>query len=160
MNRQRKNEDRIAQAGIMGTLGTGMLIIAILAFGVTGGILLHTHWPFGDGPADAPDAGDYGLIVELGELVTNIATEVPGRDRYVHLEIDLLVEGDATRDALSVYSSPIRREILSIVRGTKVSQVEGRDGLDRLAEEIADSINDIIDPLEVDDVFFTEFLIQ
>ncbi len=153
---KRKNDGN----GWLATIGSGALILAILLGGVAAGVLLNAYWPEAEEAGTAGESSGRASLYEVGSIVTNIRTDVPGQERYIQLEVDLLLENDEAAEVLSEHSSLVRGEILRIIRHTDLAEVQEPEGLETLAARIKRRVNTILEPLRVEDVYFTEFLIQ
>ena len=78
------------------------------------------------------------------------------------------VEDAQTGDQLKVYMPKLRNDITLLLSSKKASELIAKEGKQRLAEEIKDQMNHILDPSAnnkyregpILDVLFTSFIIQ
>jgi flagellar FliL protein len=101
----------------------------------------------------AMDAFTVNLIPESGE-------------QFVQLIISVEVADAESGEMIKTYTPKIRNNVMMLLSSKKASELLTRDGKEKLAEEIRDQMNQVLDPrakgndAPVREVLFTSFIIQ
>ncbi|HEX5393369.1 MAG TPA: flagellar basal body-associated FliL family protein [Rhodocyclaceae bacterium] len=159
--------------------------VVVLAIGAVAAVLLLKKAPAEEEDGDAPahktevkkeKAGGHQpppVYVKLDTFTTNLAFENPGEQsaaQYVQLVAELKVETAPEGEELKQYMPEIRNVVLRLLSAKKPSQLTSVEGKDALAEEIRNSVNNIVNPPKrknaqppegpVTAVLFSSFIIQ
>lgn len=94
-------------------------------------------------------------------------------DQYLRLEMTAQFEEAPEAEKAKQYTPSIRNKVLLLLSGKKGTELASKEGKEKLAAEIKDEINKILDPQETDkkgdkkviegpvkEILFTEFVIQ
>ncbi len=105
-----------------------------------------------------------GSSNDNGKVITNLKTFVvnlrsSGGGRVLRMEVQLESSKDAA-PALELGTPKLRDTILTAVSDYTFAELEGTDGKTRLRDELLTRINGTIAPLTVDQVYFTQFVVQ
>jgi flagellar FliL protein len=101
----------------------------------------------------AMDAFTVNLIPESGE-------------QFVQLIISVEVADAESGEMIKTYTPKIRNNVMMLLSSKKASELLTREGKEKLAEEIRDQMNQVLDPrargddVPVREVLFTSFIIQ
>jgi len=91
------------------------------------------------------------LIVNLNEMDTT---------RYLKVELQLSYKGAEIQDELEARNAQIRDLCIGILSSKSYSDVEGATGKQRLKEELIFGINEILTSGQIDQIYFTNFVVQ
>jgi flagellar FliL protein len=112
----------------------------------------------------AKKAGDEGesAALKFDPFVVNLADE--GGTRYLRLGLSLVIEGgEAEAKELEegkVKLLRIRSAVLDLLSQQVADTVVTAEGKQHLKEAIEEAATEILEPMEVTDVLFTEFVVQ
>lgn len=113
------------------------------------------------------------VFAPLEPFTVNLVPETG--DQYLQVHINLQLADPAADQAIKMYMPIIRNNVTLLLSGKKPSDLASREGKEKLAAEIRDSINDTIappkfnkkgkkvesgDPPPIKDALFTSFIIQ
>jgi flagellar basal body-associated protein FliL len=123
-----------------------------------------------EGHGEAKAAGGHGEAKaeghsnDNGKVITNLKTFVvnlrsSGGGRVLRMEVQLESSKEAA-PALELGTPKLRDTILTAVSDYTFAELEGTDGKTRLRDELLTRINGTIAPLTVDQVYFTQFVVQ
>lgn len=130
-----------------------VLVPLLLAAGAATG-----YW-FGAGRAGAEAAEpEPGPVFSVGSIMTNLGPYP--RPVYIHISVELEVDGDEALEELEGRSGAVRDRILRILRAKSPADLDGSDGMHELAAEIRDAVNQMLTSGAVREVYFSEFIIQ
>jgi flagellar basal body-associated protein FliL len=129
-----------------------VLLLVALAVGV--GI-----WSRGGSGAEAPagPAGPQKGVLHLETFVLNLAD--PGQRSYLRVGIDLGLAREIGRHE-TVPVGPVRDTILTVLSESKVDELITVGGKAKLKEDLLRALQARAPGLGVEEVYFTEFLIQ
>ncbi len=96
-------------------------------------------------------------MYNLGEFVVNVANN--RGYRFIRTDITILINDKKAIERLGGASAQIRDAIIKIFRKSEQSQIED-PGAYELKCQIKEAINSIIGSSIVEDIYFTEFVIQ
>jgi len=152
-------------------------VVAIMLGGAGGAAFFLT----GDEPApvdpdnpDAPVAEAKPAKVEpvkpprflkIDPFTVNLQHEAPGApDQFLQIEFSIQLADDKQEELIKQYLPQVRSRLLLLLSGKKASEINTVEGKKKLAEEIAEQLKipfiAQLPPLEVNNVFFTSFVIQ
>ncbi|HTY83628.1 MAG TPA: flagellar basal body-associated FliL family protein [Silvibacterium sp.] len=113
----------------------------------------------GAGPAPAPDPEKrIKCTLHLDTFVLNLAD--PDQRSYLRVGIDLGLNRDAKQGEDAVPVAEVRDIILGVLAQGKVDELLTADGKARLKENLLHALQDRAPELGVEEIYFTEFLIQ
>ena len=107
----------------------------------------------------AAEAGDgVNAFFDIHEILSTI--DGNGRTKIL-LKLDITLRmPKGNINAIKTQEPVIRDIIITYVRGLRVEDMQGSFGIYKLRKEILLRINDIIKPAQIDDVLFTNILMQ
>lgn len=100
-----------------------------------------------------------GIIFPLEHFIVNINDDT-GAIRYLKVEIKLELENDEMQAEVENRVPKIRDSIVTILTNKSVDSVSRPDGKLRLKEEIKARINTFITMGKIEEIYFTDFIIQ
>lgn len=97
-------------------------------------------------------------LVPLDEpLVINLAD--PGGRRYIRVNLTIAVDSEETQLEIIQRRPQIRDLIIKVFRTKTEKEIEGKEGSDKVRNEIINVINENISSGKVVDLFFTDFVV-
>lgn len=152
-------------------------VVLILAVGGGAAFMLLKHDPAEDGEegevatekakADKKKAGKevMPVYVALDAFTVNLVPE--NGEQFLQLILSVEVSDLKTGDKLKSYTPKLRNNIMMLLSGKKASELLTREGKEKLAAEILDLTNEVIEPgskgkkdAPIREVLFTSFIIQ
>lgn len=116
------------------------------------------------------------VYVKLEMFTTNLAPEESQQaaNNFLQVMVELKVQDAPTGETIKQFTPSIRNGILRLLSSKKASEIGAIEGRDKLAGEIRETVNGIIDPSSkksakgkaaeaegpVEEVLFTTFIIQ
>lgn len=98
-------------------------------------------------------------MVSLGEFTTNMSPNDPS-SRFVKTHIDVRTDSADTSEAIVEKSVLIRDAVIDTMSRNRQSEIGLPRGKERLKNEIRERVNAILGEGEVEEVYFTEFIMQ
>lgn len=106
------------------------------------------------------------VYVALEPFTVNLASEQG--EQFLQIALSLEVEDMAAGDGMKLYMPKLRNSVMLLLSGKKAGELLSMEGKQKLAGEIRDRINEIINPPAkgktadgpVMEVLFTSFIIQ
>ena len=103
------------------------------------------------------------IFVKIEPFTVNLADDNFG-SRLLYTGISLKVAGDETREILVEHMPQVRSRLLMLFSGKQASELTTPEGKRRLSEEVvavlAEPLTEPQPPLDIQDVLFTEFIVQ
>jgi flagellar FliL protein len=103
-----------------------------------------------------------GAALKFDPFVVNLADE--GGARYLRVGLSLVIDGDEAEakelEETKVKLLRIRSAVLELLTQQTADHVVTQEGKKALREEIEKAAKEVLDPVEVTDVLFTEFVVQ
>jgi len=99
-----------------------------------------------------------GPMYPMSQFVVNLLSESGGKYLKVALDIELSEEELAAE--MDMKKSLIRDIIIRALSSKTFEEVSTMKGKDRLKDEIVNSINDVLADGQVNNIFFTDFVVQ
>ncbi|MCE8014794.1 flagellar basal body-associated protein FliL [Halomonas sp. MCCC 1A17488] len=103
------------------------------------------------------------IFVKIDPFTVNLADDNFG-SRLLYTGISLKVGADETREILIEHMPQVRSRLLMLFSGKQASELTTPDGKRRLSEEVIAVLSEpLTEPqpsLEIQDVLFTEFIVQ
>jgi flagellar FliL protein len=141
-----------------------IIIVAVLVVAGGGG---GAYWKFFAKSAD-PNAAEVKkkpaeppAIINFDPFVVNLAD--PGTPRFLRVTLGLVVEGEKQAKEFSenaVVRTKVRSSLLEMLSQQQASQLMTPAGKDALKKAIVERAKHNAEELEVNDVLFTEFIVQ
>ncbi|WP_322048734.1 flagellar basal body-associated protein FliL [Paraburkholderia sp. J67] len=161
------NQQPAPQASKPGPLKRILLIviIAIIAAGAAGaGVWFFMSRHAASAPtASAPPPPAVPVYYALEPMTVNLQSD-DGETHYLRIGLTLKLDSQATQDALVARMPEIRSRVLLALSNKNPSDLAPLDGKRALAGELAKLIAQPSDPraepAKVEDVLFTEFVVQ
>ena len=133
---------------ILTPLLLGFLIVLVL--------LLYSG---GGGLFEDPLRGTQPRYIQpMREFQVNLA-DAGGR-RYLRVGFELGFNESRLQNELDVRNSEIRSEIISVLRARTVEDLQEPGGQNALKDEIIITMNEVLVTGEIQDLYYTEFIIQ
>ena len=105
------------------------------------------------------------VYVAMDAFTVNLAPE--NGEQYLQLILSLEVSDLKTGDKLKAYTPKLRNQVMLLLSGKKASELLPREGKEKLAAEILELTNEVIEPgskgakdAPIKEVLFTSFIIQ
>ena len=105
------------------------------------------------------------VYAALDAFTVNLAPE--NGEQFLQLVLSVEVADAKVGDRLKLYTPKIRNNIMMLLSGKKASELLQREGKEKLAAEILDLINEVLEPnskakkdAPAKEVLFTSFIIQ
>jgi len=99
-----------------------------------------------------------GIISRLDPFIVNL-NEVDA-SRYLKVAIELEVSNDETVKELGKRSPQVRDITVGVLSSKSFADIQGRDGKQRLKEELQTAINNVLGSGMVERIYFTQFVVQ
>ncbi|MGS4946764.1 flagellar basal body-associated FliL family protein [Meridianimarinicoccus sp. RP-17] len=114
-------------------------------------------------PRDLPTQDAF--LTQYYEFPEPLTTNLRGSRRFLQIGIGVSTQYDKlVLDNVQTHTVALRSDMLAIISGFSETDIEGKEGRDRLAAAIRDAINARLERLEgfggVEDVFFSTFVMQ
>ncbi|HQR05010.1 MAG: flagellar basal body-associated FliL family protein [Proteobacteria bacterium] len=156
-------------------------VVVVLVIVAAGAFFLLKKKPAEDDEGDATHQETKAehavppVYVKLETFTTNLAAEDstnPQSGQYVQVVVELKVGAASDGDYLKQFMPEIRNSILRLLSNRRPSQLATAEGKDQLAQDMMDTVNDIIGPTPgkgngkkkhkgpVSAVLFSSFIIQ
>lgn len=103
------------------------------------------------------------IFVKIDPFTVNLADDNYG-SRLLYAGISLKVSDTETREILDEHMPQVRSRLLLLFSGKQADQLITPDGKRRLSDEVvavlSESLTESQPPLQIEDVLFTEFIVQ
>jgi flagellar protein FliL len=114
-------------------------------------------------PREVPSEPDF--VTNYFEFPNPLTTNLSGSTRFLQVSIGVSTQYDTKVIAnVETHAMAIRSDVLAVISGFTIEQVEGVEGRARLAEAIRAAINARLETLEgfggIEDVYFPAFVLQ
>lgn len=97
-------------------------------------------------------------LLPLGEeILINLADT--SKQRYLRLNFTIVLDSEETQEEVQKRKAQVRDIVISICRTKNSEELRGKEGNDKLRNEIVTAINDILPKGKVIDIFFTDFIV-
>lgn len=158
------NKNKIRALAIIGIIGT--MILVLIAYAVSNsafnfkGNILKQKQKTGIGYVRAGRT-DFKAptVFFLGDFTTNMATN-DRAGKFVRVEVRLEMSDTDMADELKYKNILLRDAVIEEMSLKRFSQVSTARGKEELKENIKNRINTIVDDGEIEEVYFTQFIIQ
>ena len=146
-----------------------MLIIIIVLVLLLGGGGFFGYTKFLKKKADPEGEGHGGheakpakieqpIIQDIDTFLVNLAD--PGGKRYLKVTMKARMSGPSTQADFEAHKNEIRDMILTLLSNKEYEDIGGAEGKLALKREIIAQFNKVIKQGQVQDVYFSEFLVQ
>ncbi|MEA3372368.1 MAG: flagellar basal body-associated FliL family protein [Campylobacterota bacterium] len=98
-------------------------------------------------------------MVHLGDFTTN-TTLTGGHRRFVKTKITVRTSNEDVSEELKLKNVLIRDSVIKAMSSKRFDEIGTAQGKLKLKEEIAKGINRIVKEGEINEVYFTEFIVQ
>jgi len=140
-----------------------VIIVAVLVVAGGGG---GAYWKFFAKPADpkaaeAKKPSEPPAIINFDPFVVNLSD--PGTPRFLRVTLGLVVEGEKPAKEFAenaVVRTKVRSSLLEMLSQQQASQLMTPAGKDALKQAIVERAEHNAEELKVNDVLFTEFIVQ
>lgn len=113
--------------------------------------------------AAAPAVAAAPIYVSLDPFTVNLSEDGDG-PRLLYAGLTLKVKDAATQEALATYRPQVRNRLVLLLSGKAPGDISHAEGKQLLADEIVARLSDALDggqtELHIDQVLFTEFIVQ
>jgi flagellar FliL protein len=99
-----------------------------------------------------------GPLFSLDTFIVNLADSE--RNRYLRITMDLELLAAADADKLNERLPQIRDRILMILPSKRFEEIASVEGKTALRDEIIEKLNSLFPSAAVNNIFFTEFVVQ
>jgi flagellar protein FliL len=106
----------------------------------------------------AEEENTLGPMFPLKTMIVNLADE--GGNRYLRVTMSLELSDPAAEKTIKSHLPQIRDAILMILPTKKYADVSTTAGKIALRKELMDKINSLLTKGRVDNIYFTEFVVQ
>ena len=97
-------------------------------------------------------------VIHLEPFVLNLADSEPRS--YLRVGVDLQIAGNMPEDRRGLITARIRDTILGVLTQRDADELLRPDGKARLKQDLVRALQQQVPDLQVEEVYFTEFLIQ
>lgn len=101
---------------------------------------------------------DMGPMFPLDDFIVNLISD--GNKKYLKVNMTLELSGEELAAELDTKQDAIRSLIIDILTDKSVEEISTVKGKDKLKEQIADSLNERLSDGQIDNVYFTKFVVQ
>jgi flagellar FliL protein len=101
---------------------------------------------------------DMGPMFPLEDFIVNLLSE--GGKRYLKVNITLELSGEELAAELDTKQAAIRSIIIDILSEKSLEEVSTLKGKDKLRDQIVDELNARLSDGQINNVYFTKFVIQ
>lgn len=146
-------EDSGMKGKILMFVGIAFLVIVIAA-GTSLGLLWYMSQD------SAPEEGEeqtMGPTYQIGDFTVNLS----GSGGYQYLQTNIVVEvsDEDVINELDSRSPQVQDAILTTLRSQSMEQIQ-EPGANQIKQELANNINEVIQHGEIENVWFTQFVVQ
>jgi flagellar FliL protein len=151
-----------------------VLLVVILVIGAAGAFLMMSRHSADDADEEEEVVetvkpkkrvkGAPPVYVALDAFTVNLVPE--NGDQFVQVVLSVEVDDAESGEKIKAYTPKIRNNVMLLLSSKKASELLTKDGKEKLAGEIRDQMNQVLDPgakgndVPVREVLFTSFIIQ
>ncbi|WP_118181925.1 flagellar basal body-associated protein FliL [Paraburkholderia phosphatilytica] len=154
-----------ARPGFMKRLIIILVIVLIAAGGAGAGVwfFMKKQAPAGAAQAAAPKPAPAPVFFPLDSMTVNLLSD-DGQQHYLRVGLTLKLDDQKAQERINEHMPEIRSRILLALSNKHPDDLATLDGKHALAKELVQLIEQPTDkgeePLHVEDVLFTEFVVQ
>lgn len=135
----------------------GRLAVALLAIALLGAGGIY-FWVLPQGSTNAANPSSAGFTLPLETFVVNLSA--PGERAYLRVGITLSLSHPVPKNKEEIPIAQLRDTVLSVLSTARAEQLLLPEGKQQLKNDILHALQERLPNLGVQDVFFTEFLVQ
>ena len=145
-------------------------VVSVLVMGAMGaGFMVIWSKVSNMGPATGQaDAGEVDEAADVNTSIGPIRSLMPfvvnlnedGGKRYLRVTMDLELSTEALGDEITKRLPQVRNSMLMILPSKKYEDISTIEGKNKLRDEIMVSLNEILQSGTVNNLYFTEFVVQ
>lgn len=138
----------------------GVLLVVLLAGGGAAFWMMRTPAEAAEAVAKPKDLSKAGMVT-FEPFIVNLAD--PGAKRFLRINVRLIVADPEEAEHIQtsdVVLMQLRSDILDLLTEQTSDRIVSPDGKAALKKEIAERAHPTIAPAEVDDVLFSDFVVQ
>lgn len=137
-----------------------MILITALAVMLAGGggFFAYTKFFQKDGEAHAKAPVSLPVIQELETFLVNLSD--PGGKRYLKLTMKAKLSGKELQEEFAARTFEIRDAVIMLLSSKEFEEIAKPEDKATLKQEIMYQINRLVQRGQVQDIYFTEFLVQ
>lgn len=142
-----------------------VVLLLIVAGGAAAFVLLSgkkSSSAEGEHAPEKAEASSAPVFVNIEPYVVNLQQE--NGDQFLQASLTLQVGNEATAEAIKAFMPLVRSRLLLVLSSKKASELQTTEGKKKLTEDIIASLNQPFTPngkpQQVNDVFYTSFVIQ
>lgn len=132
-----------------------LIALVLLGGGGTGAYLKFFH---SSGSSEAKTAPETAVIKDMDTLIVNLADS--NEKRYLKVTMKAKLNSKAAEEEFTARNFEMRDIILMILSGKSVDDVATPEDKLQLKQDLITSLNHALKKGQVQDIYFTEFLIQ
>ncbi|NOY91179.1 MAG: hypothetical protein GXP55_08200 [Deltaproteobacteria bacterium] len=141
---------------LVNVLGMAGLGVYLVLFQGKGGAEAQ---PADEADGDAPEAGEFGPLVEMDPIIANLND--PQAGRYVKVTIHLEAKDEETQPAVQAAMVPIRNRLLIYFSNLTAVDTEGSEKKEEIRGHVLELVNEVLGGgNKVRRVFYSEFVVQ
>ncbi|WP_458701353.1 flagellar basal body-associated protein FliL [Sulfurospirillum sp. 1307] len=99
-----------------------------------------------------------GPMYPMDQFVVNLLSE--GGSRYLKVKLDIELDKPELSAEMDTKKALIRDIIIRVLSSKTFEEVSTMKGKDRLKDEIVGKINDVLADGQINNIFFTDFVVQ
>ena len=130
-----------------------LLIVITLVGAVAIVMLLNANNQTGSGEPTIDEVIE--ATVDLNEITTNLAS-----NDFIRISFKFQTDSKKTKEELEKRNFQVNNLIILELSGLKAEDLQGKEGKLKLAETLKTKVNEIMQNGEIQEVYFTQFLLQ
>uniref|UniRef100_A0A832A2H2 Flagellar protein FliL n=1 Tax=Desulfacinum infernum TaxID=35837 RepID=A0A832A2H2_9BACT len=139
------------------------ILIAVVALGLLGGGGFFAYTKFfakGDSPkeAQATPVAAKPVVKNMETFLVNLAD--PGGERYLKVTMQLSLNSEAASQEIDARMAELRDSVLMLLSSKEYDDISTLSGKLALKKTLMSTINRLLKQGTVQDIYFTEFLVQ
>lgn len=139
-------------------LAVALVIIASVGSAFTAYLMISGSNIFGQKDTELQQKQDIGPTYDIGDFTVNLAGGTSLR--FIRTGIVLEVDDKSVVAEAERRKPQIRDRIISVLRRCTLNNLTAEDGLDKLKDNIIESINEFLISGQIVDVFFIDLVFQ
>lgn len=155
---QEEKESKTKGGGINKKAIVMVVLGVFLLFGIAGGLAYYYLLLPGLAEAQEPEVQEPEHEYRLDNYIVNLADS--DQRRYLKVSMVLAYQEEELEEELESRKAQMSDRIIDILRGKKVEDIQNDDATNRIREEVTREINSILKEGSIEEVYFTEFIIQ
>lgn len=136
----------------------GVVAVAVLGGGIYGGVLYFSKLSVAKEAAEQPPKPVIGVLWPMDTFIVNLADN--DGERYLKLILQLELSDANCASELDQLKPKLRDNVLGLLTTKQFKDVSTYEGKQRLKEEIAMRLNNLLTRGRIVQVYFTDFVVQ